>query len=185
MSAARRRKLMLITFILFILSLVSALVLYALRQNISLFYTPTQVAVGDAPVKRSIRVGGMVEKGSIIRSTEGLSVQFKVTDYSNTLTIRYTGILPDLFREEQGIVAEGELSNKQVFYATRVLAKHDANYMPPEVKAALAGKNPASAKPKDNKDQLGRTTGDTRQPGHSRIAWFKQFASVPFARELS
>lgn len=140
MIAARRRKLVLIVFILSVLSVACALVLYALRQNISLFYTPTQVASGEAPLKRPIRVGGMVEKGSIIRAAEGLQVQFKVTDYTNTLTINYTGILPDLFRDEQGIVAEGELANNQIFTATRVLAKHDANYMPPEVKAALASK---------------------------------------------
>lgn len=140
MIAVRRRKLMLIVFVLSVLAIASALVLYALRQNISLFYTPTQVAAGEAPIKRSIRVGGMVEKGSIIRAHENLSVQFKVTDYNKTVTITYTGILPDLFREEQGIVAEGELINQNTFQATRVLAKHDANYMPPEVKAALAKK---------------------------------------------
>lgn len=140
MIAVRRRKLMLIVFVLSVLAIASALVLYALRQNISLFYTPTQVAAGEAPIKRSIRVGGMVEKGSITRAHKGLTVQFKVTDYNKTITITYTGILPDLFREEQGIVAEGELNNQNTFQATRVLAKHDANYMPPEVKAALAKK---------------------------------------------
>jgi cytochrome c-type biogenesis protein CcmE len=140
MIAVRRRKLVFILFILSVLAVAAALVLYALRQNISLFYTPTQVSLGEAPIKRPIRVGGMVEKGSIIRAAEGLKVSFKVTDYNKTITINYTGILPDLFREEQGIVAEGELNDKQGFQATRVLAKHDANYMPPEVKAALAKK---------------------------------------------
>ncbi|RUR13295.1 cytochrome c maturation protein CcmE [Legionella sp. km772] len=140
MIAVRRRKLIVIAFVLAVLALASALVLYALRQNISLFYTPTQAALGEAPLKRSIRIGGMVEKGSIIRAPQGLTVEFKVTDYSKTVTITYTGILPDLFREEQGIVAEGELINRHSFLATRVLAKHDANYMPPEVKAALAKK---------------------------------------------
>jgi cytochrome c-type biogenesis protein CcmE len=140
MIAARKRKLALIAFILTVLSIVCALVLYALRQNISLFYTPTQVALGVAPTNRSIRVGGMVEKGSIARAKKGLEVQFKVTDYDKTITVTYSGILPDLFREEQGIVAEGELINNQNFRATRVLAKHDANYMPPEVKAAIANK---------------------------------------------
>lgn len=140
MSAARRRKLMLISFILLILSLVSALILYALRQNISLFYTPTQAVAGEAPLKRSIRIGGMVEKNSIIRSKEDLSVRFKITDYDKTIQVTYSGILPDLFREGQGIVAEGELMNANSFHASRVLAKHDANYMPPEVKATLAKK---------------------------------------------
>ena len=140
MKAVRRRKLIIILFVLAVLALASALVLYALRQNISLFYTPTQAASGEAPIKRSIRIGGMVEKGSIVRASEGLNVKFKVTDYTKTITISYNGILPDLFREEQGIVAEGELINSQIFQATRVLAKHDANYMPPEIKAALAKK---------------------------------------------
>lgn len=140
MNAARKRKLALIAFIFTVLSIVCALVLYALRQNISLFYTPTQIASGEAPTNRPIRVGGMVEKGSIARAKKGLEVRFKVTDYEKTITVTYSGILPDLFREEQGIVAEGELINNQSFRATRVLAKHDANYMPPEVKAALANK---------------------------------------------
>lgn len=140
MIAARKRKILMIVFILSILALASALVLYALRQNISLFYTPTQVALGQVPLKHAIRVGGMVEKGSIVRAEKGLAVQFKITDYNKTITVNYTGILPDLFREEQGIVAEGALSEPNHFNATQVLAKHDANYMPPEVKAALTKK---------------------------------------------
>lgn len=140
MHANRRRKLTLVVFFGAVLGLVSALVLYALRQNISLFYTPTQAKSGEAPLLQHIRVGGMVEKGSIVRENKGLNVHFKVTDYSNSVTISYTGILPDLFREEQGIVAEGALVSNQIFKATRVLAKHDANYMPPEVKAAIANK---------------------------------------------
>lgn len=129
-----------IVFVLSILSLAGGLVLYALRQNISLFYTPTQVVKGEAPVQHPIRVGGMVEKGSIIRAHKGLEVQFKITDFDKTITLSYTGILPDLFREGQGIVAEGEVIDNLHFRATQVLAKHDANYMPPEVKAALAKK---------------------------------------------
>lgn len=140
MNAVRRRKLMTVFLVLVVLSCASALILYALRQNISLFYTPTQVLSGEAPMNKLIRIGGMVEKGSILRSKNSLNVQFKVTDYNKTLSVSYTGILPDLFREEQGIVAEGELVNLKLFKATRVLAKHDANYMPPEVKAALAKK---------------------------------------------
>jgi cytochrome c-type biogenesis protein CcmE len=127
-------------FIMSILAVASALVLYALRQNISLFYTPTQVATGQAPVNHSIRVGGMVEKGSIVRADQGLEVQFKITDFEQTITVTYQGILPDLFREGQGIVAEGYLTDNHLFRASQVLAKHDANYMPPEVKAALAKK---------------------------------------------
>jgi cytochrome c-type biogenesis protein CcmE len=140
MIPARKRKLTLIVFVLTVLSLVSALILYALRQNISLFYTPTQIAEGEAPLLRPIRVGGMVEKGSIKRIGETLGVQFTITDFEHTVRIEYTGILPDLFRDEQGVVVEGEALDAQRFKASRVLAKHDANYMPPEVKSALEKK---------------------------------------------
>lgn len=138
MIAVRKRKLMLILFILSVIAVVAALVLYALRQNISLFYTPTQIAHGEAPLHRPIRIGGMVAKNSVLRAAKGLGVQFKITDFEKTITVNYQGILPDLFREGQGIVAEGELRNTMQFQAIQVLAKHDANYMPPEVKAALA-----------------------------------------------
>lgn len=138
MNPVRKRKMILLLFIMTILMVVTGLVLYALRQNISLFYTPTQIVEGEAPTKHRIRVGGMVVKGSIVRGTDDLSVQFKLTDYKQTLIVNYRGILPDLFREGQGIVALGELSDGQHFTASEVLAKHDANYMPPEVKDALA-----------------------------------------------
>lgn len=140
MNPARKKKILRIIFVLVVLSTVSGLVLYALRQNISLFYTPTQIAQGEAPIGPAIRVGGMVEKDSIVRAQKGLEVQFKITDYDKTITVVYIGILPDLFREGQGIVAEGHAIDNQHFRATQVLAKHDANYMPPEVKAALAKK---------------------------------------------
>lgn len=140
MVSARRHKLLMLLFSLGIFSVAAALVLYALRQNISLFYTPTQAISGEAPQHHAIRIGGMVEKGSINRAKQGLEVQFKVTDFNHTITVIYTGILPDLFREGQGIVAEGQLIDNQHFRAIHVLAKHDANYMPPEVKAALSQK---------------------------------------------
>lgn len=138
MNAVRKRKMFLLLFIISILALVTGLVLYALRQNISLFYTPTQIVNGEASSKHTIRLGGMVVKGSIVRASKGLAVQFKLTDFKQTVTVNYEGILPDLFREEQGIVALGELSPDGQFKAQEVLAKHDANYMPPEVKDALA-----------------------------------------------
>lgn len=140
MNPARKRKLQILLLVFTVLSLVTALALYALKQNINLFYSPTQIAQGEAPLQHPIRVGGMVEKGSFIRAKEGLGATFKITDYSKTLTITHVGILPDLFREEQGVVVEGQLLDKEHFQASRVLAKHDANYMPPEVKAALAKK---------------------------------------------
>jgi cytochrome c-type biogenesis protein CcmE len=138
MNPVRKKKIVTILFVMTILSIVSALVLYALRQNISLFYTPTQIVSGEAPLHRSIRVGGMVEKGSIIRAQKGLEVQFNITDFDRTITVSYTGILPDLFRDGQGVVAEGQLIDNHHVRASQVLAKHDANYMPPEAKAALA-----------------------------------------------
>jgi cytochrome c-type biogenesis protein CcmE len=137
MNPVRRRKMRLLLFIMSVLLMVTALVLYALRQNISLFYTPTQIARGQAPANHLIRLGGMVVKGSIVHGDDKLAVQFKLTDFKNSLTVNYHGILPDLFREGQGIVALGEVADNQHFMAREVLAKHDANYMPPELKASL------------------------------------------------
>ena len=140
MIAHRKRKIYTIVFILSALSLTTALILYALRQNISLFYTPTQITLGVAPHSRWIRVGGMVEKNSIKRAEKGLQVIFNITDYQNSIPVLYEGILPDLFREEQGIVAEGRVDRAGRFIATQILAKHDANYMPPEAREALRKK---------------------------------------------
>ena len=137
MNPARKRKLLLLVLLVSVLAIATALVLYALRQNISLFYSPSQIAMGEAPAHRSIRVGGMVVPGSITRHSNDLSVQFKITDYAQTIEVVYRGILPDLFREGQGIVAQGQLIDNQHVNATEVLAKHDEKYMPPEVKGAL------------------------------------------------
>jgi cytochrome c-type biogenesis protein CcmE len=115
----------------------STLVLSALRENINLFYTPTQIANGEAPHDTRIRAGGMVEKGSLQRSNDSLNVKFIVTDLNKSVTITYRGILPDLFREGQGIVALGKLNADGVVVADEVLAKHDEKYMPPEVTKAL------------------------------------------------
>jgi cytochrome c-type biogenesis protein CcmE len=137
MKLVRRQKLIFICFIGLILAIVSALVLFALRQNISLFYSPTQIANGEVKVNQNIRVGGMVVPGSIVRSLHDLSLQFNITDYKHTIIVHYRGILPDLFREGQGIVAQGKIANLENFNATNVLAKHDEKYMPPEVKGIL------------------------------------------------
>lgn len=137
MNPVRKRKLLLLVFIASVLAVVTALVLYALRQNISLFYTPSQVAAGEVTDKHLIRLGGMVVKGSIVRSSRDLTVQFGLTDFNKTILVTYCGILPDLFREGQGIVAMGQVLDNQHFNASEVLAKHDANYMPPEVRDAL------------------------------------------------
>ncbi|GGI78739.1 cytochrome c maturation protein CcmE [Legionella impletisoli] len=138
MNAIRRRKLIGVLSVVLVLMLVSFLVLYALRQNLSLFYSPTQISEGQAPYHHAIRVGGMVVKDSVKRTGEGLFVQFQITDFKHTLSIEYKGILPDLFREGQGIVAQGILEKAGHFKALEVLAKHDENYMPPEVRDSLA-----------------------------------------------
>lgn len=137
MHPKRKRRLSLILFILTLGAIACALVLYALRQNISLFYTPTQIVGGAAPQHSIIRVGGIVVKGSIQHDPNSLKVQFSLSDYANAVKVEYEGVLPDLFREEQGVIAQGRLQDKNTIQATQVLAKHDENYMPPEVKAAL------------------------------------------------
>lgn len=133
MNPVRRRRLTLILFSLTVLMVVTGLVMYALRQNISLFYTPSQL--GQA--KGIVRLGGMVVKNSIHRSSHDLTVEFQLTDFKETITVTYQGILPDLFREDQGIVALGQVIDSKHFKAQEVLAKHDANYMPAELKSAL------------------------------------------------
>jgi cytochrome c-type biogenesis protein CcmE len=113
----------------------SALVLNAFRSNLVFFFTPSQIAAHEAPTGRSLRIGGLVETGSIRR--EGVKVHFTVTDTAQSIPVVYEGILPDLFKEGKGVVAQGELGGDGVFQATEVLAKHDENYMPPEAAEAL------------------------------------------------
>lgn len=134
MKPARKRKLLFILFLLSVFGIIMTLVLYALGQNISLFYSPTQIAKGEAPRHQSIRVGGMVVPGSVKRSSDDVSVTFQLTDNQHVIDVSYSGILPDLFREGQGIVAQGYLLKNQHIKAIEVLAKHDENYMPPEIK---------------------------------------------------
>ena len=137
MNPKRKRRLMIVLFIAFGAAVSVGLVMYALSQNINLFYSPTDIAEGKAPEGTRIRAGGMVVEGSIKRDTQSLQVEFEMTDYANTVAVVFTGILPDLFREGQGIVAQGEMNGQGVFTAVEVLAKHDENYMPPEVAEAL------------------------------------------------
>ena len=144
MTPGRKRKLLLLSCMLLALGFATTLVLYALRQNISLFYSPSQVIAGQAPIHHAIRVGGMVVPGSLSRSSKDLMVRFKITDYQHTIDVVYRGILPDLFREGQGIVAHGHLLDKMHFKATEVLAKHDEKYMPPEVSSALKQVSPTN-----------------------------------------
>ncbi|WP_144822225.1 cytochrome c maturation protein CcmE [Marinobacter piscensis] len=137
MHPIRKKRLTIVLFLLAGLSVAVALTTYALRQNINLFYDPSQIAAGEAPTDARIRAGGMVEEGSVIRDPDSLKVEFKVTDYSASVPVEYMGILPDLFAEGQGIVAMGRLGTDGRFVADQVLAKHDENYMPPEVSGAL------------------------------------------------
>lgn len=137
MKPHRRQRLAIILFIATGLSVAVGLTLYALSQNIDLFYTPTQVAAGEVAVGQKVRIGGMVREGSYVAAQDSLRGQFDVTDYANSVSIHYEEILPDLFREGQGIVVEGSLDSSGQFQASRVLAKHDENYMSQEVKAAL------------------------------------------------
>jgi cytochrome c-type biogenesis protein CcmE len=137
MHPIRLRKLQMIVWLIGLVGVASGLMLYALRQNINLFYTPSQILEGKAPMQHTIRVGGMVVKHSIVHAKTGLQVDFQVTDYTHTLEVTYTGVLPDLFREGQGVVVQGELLSKTQVKATQVLAKHDENYMPPEVRNAI------------------------------------------------
>jgi cytochrome c-type biogenesis protein CcmE len=119
------------------LGVAAALVLNAFQSNLVFFFTPTQVAANEAPQGRAFRIGGLVEAGSLKRSTDSLTVTFNVTDTAKTIPVVYTGLLPDLFKEGKGVVAQGALQSDGSFKATEVLAKHDENYMPPEAKAAL------------------------------------------------
>ncbi|MEQ5814660.1 cytochrome c maturation protein CcmE [Marinobacter sp. NFXS11] len=137
MHPIRKKRLTIVLFLLVGLGIAVGLTTYALRQNINLFYDPTQISAGEAPVDVRIRAGGMVEEGSVLRDPDSLMVEFKVTDFNASVPIQYTGILPDLFAEGQGVVAMGRLDNNGRFVADQVLAKHDENYMPPEVADAL------------------------------------------------
>jgi len=137
MHPVRKQRLFLVLFVIVFSSAAIGLVAYGLRGNINLFYPPAEVAAGKAPVGQLIRVGGMVVDGSIERSDDSLEVRFEVTDYQANVPIVYVGILPDLFGEGQGAVAAGMLNVDGVLEATEVLAKHDENYMPPEVADAL------------------------------------------------
>lgn len=144
---ARHKRIALIAGGLTALGIASALVLNAFQDNLVFFFTPTQVSAGEAPKERTFRIGGMVQAGSVQR--DGLTVQFSVTDMAKTIPVSYTGILPDLFSEGKGVVAQGKLESNGSFRAEEVLAKHDENYMPLEAQHALdqAAKNSTPARP--------------------------------------
>ncbi|MDF2490583.1 MAG: cytochrome c-type biosis protein CcmE [Pseudomonas sp.] len=147
MNPQRKKRLLLILALVAGVGVALALALSALQENINLFYTPTQIANGEAPRDTRIRAGGMVEKGSLQRSGDSLDVRFVVTDFNKSVPITYRGILPDLFREGQGIVALGKLDANGVVVADEVLAKHGEKYMPPEVTKALKESGQAGTQP--------------------------------------
>ncbi|MEE2820135.1 MAG: cytochrome c maturation protein CcmE [Pseudomonadota bacterium] len=136
MNPKRKQRLLIVLGLVSGLGLAVGLVMFALSQNINLFFTPTQIAKGEAPSAQMIRVGGMVADGTVDRDPQSLKVAFDVTDFDYNVRVTYEGILPDLFREGQGVVVQGRIRSGQ-FVASEVLAKHDENYMPPEVTEAL------------------------------------------------
>jgi cytochrome c-type biogenesis protein CcmE len=133
----KRKRLWLVVGSLAVLGFAATLVLTALNDNIVFFYSPTQMAEKQIPPERRFRMGGLVEAGSVTKSADGQETRFKVTDTNKTVDVVYRGLLPDLFREGQGVVAEGSLGSDGVFVAREVLAKHDETYMPPEVAKAI------------------------------------------------
>jgi cytochrome c-type biogenesis protein CcmE len=137
MHPKRKNRLILILFMVIGLGAAVGLMMFSLSQNIDLFMTPTQIANGEVRPGQTIRAGGLVVAGSVIRSNDGLQVSFAITDGAVNVTVEYEGILPDLFREGQGIVAMGKVDSRKVMIASEVLAKHDEEYMPPEVQYAL------------------------------------------------
>lgn len=133
----RHKRIALIAGSLAVLGVAAALILNAFQSNLVFFFSPSQVLANEAPPGRAFRIGGMVEAGSLKRQDDGLTVRFNVTDTAKTVPVVYKGILPDLFREGKGVVAQGQLGTDGVFHASQVLAKHDENYMPPEAAYAL------------------------------------------------
>lgn len=140
MTPKRQKRLTIILGLVFGTALIVGLVMFSLSENINLFYSTTQIANGEAPVGARIRAGGMVVENSLKRSTDSLTVTFELTNCDDEVTVEFTGILPDLFREGQGIVANGVMDKNGIFQADEVLAKHDESYMPPEAAESMQGK---------------------------------------------
>lgn len=160
MNPVRKQRLFVVLAVLAGLAVAVALAIYALRQNINLFYTPQQIVNGEAPVGAKMRVGGLVEEGSVLRNPDTLGVVFTVTDGKGSFEIHYQGILPDLFREGEGVVANGTLVSRDRFEADEVLAKHDETYMPPEVQDALEKAGHSGSKPDAKEKDAGYPQGD-------------------------
>ena len=137
MKAARKKRLFFIIFLIAGVTLAAGFAMYAFNQNLMFYFSPTDVKQGKAPVNKIFRMGGMVVEGTFKKEAKSLKVHFDLTDYEKTVSVEYEGILPDLFREGQGIISRGKLNEQGVFIAEEVLAKHDENYMPPEVAESL------------------------------------------------
>ena len=138
MHPARKQKLMIVLFILLGSMVTVGLILVAFNEGLNVFFTPTEVAEGKVEAGQNFRIGGMVKMGSVVKEgLEGTDIEFIATDTNKDVSVRYTGVLPDLFREGQGVVTDGYLDENGVFQATQILAKHDENYMSAEVKSAL------------------------------------------------
>lgn len=153
----RHKKLALIGGGLAILGVAAALVLNAFQSNLVFFFSPTQVANGEAPSGKTFRIGGMVKEGSVARETDGVTVRFVVTDTEKDMVVAYKGILPDLFREGKGVVAQGKLGDNGLFTAQEVLAKHDENYMPPEAAKAVGDAHARAAANKASVEAASKT----------------------------
>ncbi len=145
MTPKRKQRLMVVFLIILGVGATVALAVTAFQQNMLFFFTPTQIAAGEAPKNRQIRIGGMVSKGSMQRVSNSLKVNFEVTDFAHMVKVSYEGILPDLFREGQGVIAIGDMQPDGSFTAKEVLAKHDEKYMPPEVAQMMKGKENAAS----------------------------------------
>ena len=137
----RQRRITLVVGILAGVSIAGVLALNAFRENVMFFFDPSQVAAGEAPIEKRFRLGGMVRPGTVARQQGSLDMSFMVTDFKHDVKVVYTGVVPDLFRENQGVVAHGRLGENGVFVADEILAKHDENYMPPEVARAIKEKH--------------------------------------------
>lgn len=138
MHPLRKQRLIMVLFIVVFTSIAISLMVFALRENINLFYPPAKIVSGEAPIEKRIRAGGCVMPGQVKRDSESLEVSFMITDGAASIEVRYDGILPDLFAEGEAVVVNGMLNGDGVFLATEVLAKHDETYTPPEVADAMA-----------------------------------------------
>lgn len=159
MNPVRRQRLIILLFITIGVGIAITLAMFALRQNINLFYAPVQIQAGEAVVGQKIRLGGLVVPGSIVREPHSLTVHFKVTDNLATVSVVYKGMLPDLFREGSGVVALGQLESSGIFRANQILAKHDEKYMPPEVRKAVVNLHDAQKKQASDKDIQNKNKG--------------------------